>query len=136
MADSTQFEILKKGTLAWHRWLNRNRNVKLDLSNAVLPGVNLAGVALPKADLSGANLRLAKLRGAKRTDTVFHGADLMMADLEYATMVKTDFGEASLDGCYVYGISAWDINLEGSVQSSLKITPFSKAGRIQVDSLE
>jgi sugar/nucleoside kinase (ribokinase family) len=41
-----------------------------------------------------------------------------------------------LTGCTVYGISAWDLNLEGAVQTDLRITPRGEKAAITVDNLE
>jgi hypothetical protein len=48
--------------------------------------------------------------------------------------VHTDFSGSNLGGCHVYGISAWDVNLEGAIQSNLVIT--NEEPHIQIDDLE
>jgi uncharacterized protein YjbI with pentapeptide repeats len=104
--------------------------IRADLSEANLSGVDLRGADLTKAKLSGAALRRANLSGG-----VLRNVDLSRADLTRAILVETDFTNANLTGCSVYGISAWDINTEGTNQSNLII---SRHGEpiITVDSLE
>jgi hypothetical protein len=48
----------------------------------------------------------------------------------------TDCEGATLSGCRVYGISAWDVKLQGAIQSNLVITHGSEEPAIQVDNLE
>jgi hypothetical protein len=38
-------------------------------------------------------------------------------------LVETNFGKATLTNCRIYGISAWNVQLEGAKQDSLVITP-------------
>jgi hypothetical protein len=38
-------------------------------------------------------------------------------------LVRTRLTKANLTGCSVYGLSAWDVRLEGTIQASLVITP-------------
>ena len=62
-------------------------------------------------------------------------ANLTGANLEKCLLVKTNMNGATLTGCRVYGISAWDVKLEKAVQSNLIITPKDQP-TIQVDNLE
>jgi hypothetical protein len=50
-------------------------------------------------------------------------------------LIKTRLKDANLTGCQVFGISVWDVDLEGATQANLLITPFQKSA-IQVDNLE
>ena len=50
-------------------------------------------------------------------------------------MIHTDLRNANLTGCIAYGLSAWDVKLDGTVQASLVITPLD-APIITVDNLE
>ena len=71
-------------------------------------------------DLRGADLREADLRGA---------------DLRQVILVEANLEAANLTACRVYGISAWNVKLEGAIQSNLLITPGDEPP-IQVDNLE
>jgi uncharacterized protein YjbI with pentapeptide repeats len=107
-----------------------------DLSNkAKLIGANLSGADLCDADLSDANLSEAKLIEAKLIRTVLMKANLSGVYLLRASLVETNFEKAKLTGCHVYGISAWDLELEGAEQSNLIITPPDEP-TITVDDLE
>jgi len=110
------------------------------LTGAHLAGANLVRVNLSGADLSAATLVGANLRGAHLNDTDLSEADLSRADLGgvnfcRALLVETGFEEANLTGCYVYGISAWNVNLVGAQQSDLVITQPNEPV-ITVDNLE
>ena len=76
---------------------------------------DLNGVACFEADLRQANLRSADLVGA----------DFTLADMR----------GSNIEGSLVYGVSAWDVKLEGAVQRNLIITPSGKPS-IEVDNLE
>jgi uncharacterized protein YjbI with pentapeptide repeats len=126
-----------------------------DLSNANLSNANLSGAKLSGAKLSGANLReaylietnlfYAKLIGADLSNahlsaanlfyTDFTEAKLSYADLSQANLVRTRFTKANLTGCVVYGVSVWDAQFDGAIQTSLVITP-DGAPTITVDDLE
>jgi uncharacterized protein YjbI with pentapeptide repeats len=93
---------------------------RANLRQANLGSTLLIGASLGRADLSEADLRLLNLSGAK---------------LERAIMVDTTLQGANLTGCSVYGISAWNVNLKGAIQSNLVITPRGEYA-IQVDNLE
>ena len=49
--------------------------------------------------------------------------------------MQTHLENADLSGCHVYGISAWDVHLDGAKQTGLVITPEGTA-EITVDDLE
>jgi uncharacterized protein YjbI with pentapeptide repeats len=111
-----------------------------NLSSANLIKVNLSGADLSGADLSGANLRDANLLGATLWNANlsfadFSGANLRRTDLKRATLVETNLTRATLTGCAIYGISVWDVQLEGAKQDSLVITPEWQA-TITVDNLK
>jgi hypothetical protein len=136
-----------------------------NLREANLRGANLCRANLREANLCRANLREANLTEATLTMAVFleanltgtdlRGADLYRADLieadlyradlreanlcranlRGATLVRTNFARANLDSCFIYGISAWGVNLEQTIQSNLVITPPNEP-RITVDNLE
>jgi hypothetical protein len=46
-----------------------------------------------------------------------------------------DFSHANLNGCRVYGVSVWDVKLDGASQLGLIITPQSEP-KLEVDNLE
>jgi hypothetical protein len=118
---------------------------EVNLSEASLSGANLSKSNLGKADLTWANLFDAKLGSANLREANLLMANLFMADLSAAdlggadlsgaTLVNTNLEGANLTDCHVYGISAWDVKLEGAIQSNLVITETGESP-IQVDNLE
>jgi uncharacterized protein YjbI with pentapeptide repeats len=100
MANKEQLAILRRrGVKAWNVWCQGHRGVRVDLTGADLTRAKLVGV-----DLSWARLKGARLNGADLA-----GADLSWANLERALLVSTHLANANLTGCYVYGLSAWDL---------------------------
>lgn len=96
------------------------------------------------------NMRVCKIGDAKFNDCVFedsdlsycsarntsfHGSSFRNTILESISFVESDFSNTILDGCRVYGISSWDLNLQNSKQQDLIIT---KEGNpeITVDNIE
>jgi uncharacterized protein YjbI with pentapeptide repeats len=97
--------------------LSRANLSKANLSKANLGGANLSVADLCEAFLPDANLFEANLRGADLSR-----ANLSKANLESAILVHTGFRDAILSGCKIYGISAWDVNIENAKQNELIIT--------------
>lgn len=116
-----------------------------NLNNACFPEANLIEADLTEALLDGAdlfeaNLSRAKLIRASLTyahfmDTDLREADLTGADLTGAFLVTSNLERSILRSCRVYGISAWDLNLNHAEQSDLIITDESQP-IITVDNLE
>ena len=101
-----------------------------DLAGAKLTNANLTG-----ASLQGANLEWANLYWANLTRTNLRGANLRHSNLELATLIATDLTDANLTECRMYGISTWDLRLEGAIQRNLRVTPVDEP-EITVDNLE
>jgi uncharacterized protein YjbI with pentapeptide repeats len=111
-----------------------------DFTDSQMPRVNLRRANLVGSVLVGANLANADLR-----DAVLIGANLSRANLERAKLQganlaatilnRTTLKGADLTGCHVYGMSAWDLKLDGAEQNDLTITPEGDAV-IVVDNLE
>jgi hypothetical protein len=55
--------------------------------------------------------------------------------LEMSSLVRSQCENAVFSNCHVYGISVWDVNLTGAIQSNLLIT-LEDQPSIQVDSLQ
>lgn len=113
---------------------------RVNLSRAKLSRANLSGAFLNGANLSwsvfrGANLSGAFLRGVDLTGATLSFANLIGADLRSATLVDAELNEAILSQCRIYGVSAWNIALEGATQSDLIISDEDEP-EITVDNLE
>jgi hypothetical protein len=135
MANPEHLAKLKEGVKPWNRWRKLNPEIVPEfrsgrLSEEELSHANLTKAFLLGADLSEANLSYADLSGANLS-----GANLSGANLGGATLVRTNLDGANLTACRVYGISAWDVRLEGAIQSNLVITPVNQSP-IRVDNLE
>ena len=111
-----------------------------NLTDAVLYGADLSGAKLGVARLFSTNLRAANLSGAdlSRADlggANLIGANLTGANLSRAVLIETRLDKANLTGCVVYGLSAWDVQLEGTIQADLVITK-QDTHAITVDDLQ
>jgi uncharacterized protein YjbI with pentapeptide repeats len=109
------------------------------LFRARLVGADLGGASLFKADLGEADFTEASFEGANLQEallykTVLKKCRISNANLCFTTMIQADLDQAVLEGCSVYGISAWDVNLRGTLQKDLDITPAQKPV-ISVDNL-
>jgi Pentapeptide repeats (8 copies) len=156
--------LLKQGVTAWNAWRLKNSDtpnlrgrylIGANLSEAYLGEANLIeanlfGANLTRADFIAANLGMANLTGANLTGANLTGANLGMAnltganltganlttaDLTGAILLETDLTDADLTGCRVYGVSAWDLKLEGAKQQNLVITKGNEPA-ITVDNIE
>jgi len=110
-----------------------------NLIKANLSGANLSGADLTDADFRAANLSDANLREADLIFADLSGADLSRAtlqgaDLSAASLVEANLTNADLTSCCVYGVSAWELKLEGTKQQNLVITHGEPA--ITVDDIE
>jgi uncharacterized protein YjbI with pentapeptide repeats len=93
-----------------------------DLSGANLSFATLGGANLKLANLSRANLSRAELIGADLSFANLSGANLSFANLWRTILVMTNLTDATLKECRIYGISAWDVLLDGAEQLNLTIT--------------
>jgi hypothetical protein len=105
MANPEHLKILKQGVEVWHKWRKKNFDLKPDLIEAELIETNLTG------------------------------ANLTKANLERAQLIQTILSQANLTGCHIFGISAWELELEGAIQTNLQITRKGEPV-ITVDNLE
>ncbi len=155
MANEKQLAILKQGVEVWNEWRRQEQAVYIDLSHADLTRVNLSDADLRYADLSYAKLRKADLSRINLSDADLSDADLTDADLSDAELSGVDFSradlswgvlngarlirtrlkQANLSNCSIFGISVWQLDLEGANQFNLIITDGDEP-IITVDNLE
>lgn len=108
--------------------LSRANLREADLSEANLFQANLEGANLYRTRLYATMLHGANLTRATLSHAVLYGANLICARLQSATLVgaqliRTDLSSADLTGCFVYGSSSWDIELDQFTrQENLVIT--------------
>jgi|SRR5215204_121080 len=122
----------RRGELKWHPGYHYEG---LDLSGVNLSKVDLSGANLIEAKLSGADLSGAILSEANLSGADLSRADLSDADLRYSALVKTNLTGTTLTGCRVYGISAWNLKLEGAIQRNLNVSDYLEPA-VMVDNLE
>jgi uncharacterized protein YjbI with pentapeptide repeats len=112
-----------------------------DFRNTRLAGALCTGAQFRSANFSGAQLgpeeefEAAGFYGTDLRRAIFKGADLTKVGLRYALCVETDFSNAVLSGCLIYGASFWSPILEGAVQKALVITRENESP-IEVDDVE
>jgi uncharacterized protein YjbI with pentapeptide repeats len=103
-------------------WLDGTMLARANLSNANLIGSYLEGTNFFGADLEDAKLAGTDLDGVNFSEANLKGANLAEANLLRSTFVDTDLTNADLTRCRVFGISAWNLKLEGTKQRDLVIT--------------
>jgi uncharacterized protein YjbI with pentapeptide repeats len=116
-------------------FLNRARLLGTKLVGTKLVGSTLSEADLRKTDLSHADLSGADLSGADLKEANLSGANLRGANLSTATLVSTDLTGADLTGCLVYGVSAWNLQLDRTKQQNLVITG-EREPEITIDNIE
>ena len=165
MANREHLDLLKHSIENWHGWRKQHPEILPDLSEANLSTANLSAADLSRANLTGtnlvtahlwradltltnlsranltganlmaANLGRADLTGADLSHANLMAANLTGADLSRATLVSTNCTKAILTDCRIYGISAWDVELQGATQNSLIIAGHEQP-LISVDNLK
>src|SRR5258708_10838538 len=130
MANQVQVELLHRGSDVWNEWRRQHLEDNIDLS-----GAHLSKADLGFADLRDANLYRANLRNANLRDANLSRANLRDANLSRATLDKTNLTDATLTHCAIYGISVWNVQLNGAKQENLVITDDGEPA-ITVDNLE
>lgn len=160
MANEEHLKILRQGVAGWNKWREENPAILPNLRRADLRGIDLTGANLREvylrraelaeailvnadlreANLSGANLSQATLNntnlaGVNLRAAQLSGATIIASNLMSAILVSTDLRRATLTDCRVYGVSAWEVNLEGAVQRNLIVTPPNQSN-ITTDDLE
>ena len=119
------------------------RNVKIEDGNGTLAGydfsytnlcqarmqrlhlehANFHQAILAKANLSWAHLENANFCRTDMYETNFQKAHLDRANLQGVQMVRTKLAGADLRECYVYGLSAWDLELDTSQKNQVAKKP-------------
>ena len=108
---------------------------RADLRGADLSSARLEHADLTDANLCGANLREANLMSAHLVRANLSDADLTEALLGMATLVETNLANARLTRCWVYGVSAWNLDVTKiGDQTNLRITQHGEP-EVAVDNL-
>jgi uncharacterized protein YjbI with pentapeptide repeats len=114
--------------------------IEANLNGTYLFNANLWNADLTEADLSGANLISVRLADAKLTKARLVGtnlsrANLSGANLRWANLSEANLHKSNLAGCYIYAISAWNVQTQDTTQSGLIISHQDEP-TIMVDNLK
>jgi uncharacterized protein YjbI with pentapeptide repeats len=104
-------------------------------SHCTFRNVNMRVTRMGSATFSNCVFENADLSYCSAEDTSFKGSRFINTRLEHVSFIANDFSNTKLVGCFVYGISSWDLNLENSVQEDLTITKENQP-IITVDNIE
>ena len=96
------------------------------LDNADLSDADLASVYMLHADLRSANLERAHLHTATMSGAKLSHANLRDTVLMCANLVESDLSFATLVNSRIYGVSAWNVKLEGTIQQDLMIHDYGE----------
>jgi hypothetical protein len=142
MANEDHLRILQQGVKVWNEWRDKNLEIVPDLERTNLKGAVLSKIDsrdklnLSRANLRGVNLSMAYLAGANLDSSNLRVANLRGARLEETILIKTNLTNTILTGCYIYGISAWNVKTNKKTkQSGLVITERNEP-TVTVDDLE
>jgi uncharacterized protein YjbI with pentapeptide repeats/DNA-binding XRE family transcriptional regulator len=136
-ANKQHLALLKKGTVAWNRWRERNPEIRpklyrMNLSRLGYP--DLEGANLSGADLREAQLDKANLVGANLFDCDLSGADLKSANLSKANLSSANLKGADLSDSWLVSANLRWANLSGANlkganlnEANLKQTNLSEA---------
>lgn len=83
-------------------------------------GLNVSKIG--SAEFIECNFKEADLSYCSAEETNFTGSVLVGTNLSNMSLVKTDFSNAYIENACAYGISAWDLNLDGCQQSNIAIS--------------
>jgi uncharacterized protein YjbI with pentapeptide repeats len=111
--------------------LQRTNLSRADIYNAELFRANLTD-----ADLSGANLIDANLCESELLAANLSNANLLGADLRSAHLVETNLEGSNLDGCWVHGVSAWNLRVSMDTKQANLIVTAPGEAQITVDDIE
>lgn len=159
------YDLLKKGVTQWNSWKRANPHTAPDFQDADLSNLDLSGYDLKGANFTGANLSYTILNDADLSDSLLINvrlnnahlcrtnlryatiensslfntnmaeADLTEACLHFSALVYTNLEKAILVNVKIFGISVWDIKLDGAIQKGLVIS-FGGMPEVMVDNLD
>lgn len=116
--------------------------INCDFSGCHLHFSDLVDCYCLKCNFSGASLNVSKIGSGSFIDcnfyqadlsycsaeeTDFTGSQLVGTNLSNMSLVKTNFSNATIESACAYGVSVWDINLDGCAQGSIYISQTSNS---------
>jgi uncharacterized protein YjbI with pentapeptide repeats len=103
MADQAHLQMITRNVAEWNDWRKKNPDLRPNLIDANLRGIDLTSANLTKVNLSGANLSSAILRGADLTDSFLVEANLQEADLNGGMVRRRKKLRTYLDRAKLHG---------------------------------
>jgi uncharacterized protein YjbI with pentapeptide repeats len=103
--------------------LNFSRFQMANLSGCDLMRCHIIEADMQACDCRSADLGKAWLIASDLGGSDFSDADLQDAVLNNSNLVGADFRGANLSRASVFGVSAWNVNLDSAIQHDLRITP-------------
>jgi len=103
--------------------LNETRLIGTNLSESNLTRVEMVHSNLMVANCTNSIFKGSDISWANISMSDFTGSQLQNSNLNMATIVKSKLINANISGCFVYGVSVWDIDAEGLKQDGLVISP-------------
>ena len=127
MANRQHLSTLKQGVVTWNQWRKENPDVRPELYDAALAGMNLSqadltSANLNEANLSGADLREANLAGASLNDANLYEANLHKADLGFADLTFAYLSNANLTSARLWRADLTAAKLTGADLSAANLT--------------
>lgn len=119
---------------------NKSTLDNADLVNCYFNKCNFNNVSMRLANLSGAMFNEctfinSDLSYCVAQNTIFKNSKIVNSKLEYVNFTGSHFERITIKDCSVFGISTWDLDLEGCTQSNNNIVPNSQMS-ITIDDIE
>jgi uncharacterized protein YjbI with pentapeptide repeats len=120
MANEEHLHLLKQGIQGWNTWRKMHPEIRPDLSNCYLNGLDLRGALLNDGDCSytdfnNANLSQADLKRANLIYTSFDYANLSEANLSQTMLIETSLNGADLSRANLSGADLTGSELCGTI---------------------
>ena len=129
MANQQHVEIIRQGVKSWNTHVERNREVRANLSGAYLVGASLSHAWLNWADLRKVNLREADLSAADLVGADLSGADLRAVNLSSANLRQANLSDANLTGADLsHAVIKWTIFANNDLTAVKGLTSVRHAG--------
>ncbi len=109
--------------------------VDVDFKNCTFKNVEMRVTKLGSSNFDHCIFDNTDMSYCSAKDTNFIGSSFYFTYLEHMQLVANNFINTKMDSCFVYGISSWDLILDGSEHKNLIITKEDQPN-ISVDNIE
>lgn len=129
MANEEHAKILMQGILSWNRWREDNPDIRPDLSDMRLIGVDLCHTNLSHVDLIDARLNGSQFIGANLSYADLVGANLSDANLSDSNLTNANLRNAILNNVILVCTNLRGVDLRASIISDAYLykTDFTNA---------